>query len=61
MLVVAGRRIVWVDFDVATTFNNMDSCEKVYCDYEMELVESFGSLLVCTTSLWSTNITVTAK
>ena len=47
MLVVAGRRIVWVDFDVATTFSSMGPGEKAYCDYETELVESFGDLLVC--------------
>ncbi|KAJ6041453.1 hypothetical protein N7460_006843 [Penicillium canescens] len=45
MLVVSGTRIVWVDFDVATTFSSMGPCEKAYCDYETELVESFGKLL----------------
>ncbi|KAJ5724387.1 hypothetical protein N7493_006115 [Penicillium malachiteum] len=45
MLVVSGTRIVWVDFDVATTFSSMGSCEKPYCDYETELVQSFGKLL----------------
>ncbi|PYH98264.1 hypothetical protein BO71DRAFT_345219 [Aspergillus ellipticus CBS 707.79] len=45
MLVVAGSRIVWIDFDVATTFDSMGSREKAYCDYEVELVQDFGKLL----------------
>ncbi|KAJ5111956.1 hypothetical protein N7532_000001 [Penicillium argentinense] len=44
MLVVSGTRIVWVDFDVATTFSSMGLCEKAYCD-KTELVKSFGKLL----------------
>ncbi|KAJ5153573.1 uncharacterized protein N7482_010051 [Penicillium canariense] len=45
MLVVSGERIVWVDFDVATTFSNMGPRERAYCEYETELVRSFGKLL----------------
>lgn len=56
MLVVAGRRIVWVDFDVATTFSSMGPCEKAYCDYETELVESFGNLLVCIDSFTQSSL-----
>lgn len=48
MLVVCGTRIVWVDFDVATTFSSMGPCKKACCDYE--LVENFGKLLVCIAS-----------
>lgn len=47
MLVVSGKRIVWIDFDVATTFSKMGPREKAYCEYETELVKSFGNLLVC--------------
>ncbi|CAI7622877.1 unnamed protein product [Penicillium pancosmium] len=45
MLVVPGGRIVWVDFDVATTFGDMGPLENAYCEYETELAESFGKLL----------------
>ncbi|KAH8430181.1 uncharacterized protein LDX57_007851 [Aspergillus melleus] len=45
MLVVSGTRIVWIDFDVATTFQDMGTCEQKYCEYEVELVKSFGKLL----------------
>lgn len=48
MLVVSGSRIVWTDFDVAMTFQDMGARETAYCEYEVELVESFGKLLVCT-------------
>ena len=51
MLVVSSTRIVWVDFDVATTFSSMGPCEKAYCDYETELIKIFGKLLVCVASL----------
>lgn len=40
-------RVVWVDFDVATTFSSMGRCEHAYCEYEDELVLSFGEALVC--------------
>lgn len=46
MLVVSGRRIVWIDFDVATSFDSMGRCEAAYCEYEVDLVKSFGKLLV---------------
>ncbi|KAJ5490231.1 hypothetical protein N7453_011056 [Penicillium expansum] len=45
MLVVSGKRIVWIDYDVATTFSKMGPREKAYCEYETELVKSFGNLL----------------
>ncbi|PYI35160.1 hypothetical protein BP00DRAFT_442985 [Aspergillus indologenus CBS 114.80] len=45
LLVVSGSRIVWIDFDVAMTFQDMDTLEKAYCEYEVELVKSFGKLL----------------
>lgn len=50
-MLVSGGRIIWVDFDVATTFANIGPLEKAYCDYEIELVKSFGELLVCPFSL----------
>ncbi|OJD12167.1 hypothetical protein ACJ73_09400 [Blastomyces percursus] len=42
------ERVVWIDFDVATTFPHRESmgCQEVkYCDYEDALVASFGELL----------------
>ncbi|KNG90132.1 hypothetical protein ANOM_002064 [Aspergillus nomiae NRRL 13137] len=45
MLVVSGSRIVWIDFDVAMTFDDMGSREKEYCKYEADLVENFGEVL----------------
>ncbi|OGM47818.1 hypothetical protein ABOM_003282 [Aspergillus bombycis] len=51
MLVVSGSRIIWIDFDVAMTFDNMSSREKEYCKREADLVESFGELLACVASL----------
>ncbi|KAJ6013430.1 hypothetical protein N7540_008021 [Penicillium herquei] len=44
-ILISGTRIVWIDFDVATTLTSMDTEEKAYCDYEAELTESFGKLL----------------
>ncbi|KAJ5203883.1 uncharacterized protein N7498_004762 [Penicillium cinerascens] len=44
-MLVSGGKIIWVDFDVATTFGNMSPIEKAYCEYEIELIESFGKLL----------------
>ncbi|KAJ5155647.1 hypothetical protein N7492_008450 [Penicillium capsulatum] len=44
-MLVSGGRIIWVDFDVATTFANNGPREMAYCDYEIELVKSFGELL----------------
>lgn len=46
MLVVRGERVVWTDFDVATTFQNMGPFEMAYCEYETNLVKNFGELLV---------------
>lgn len=46
MLVVSGRRIVCIDFDVATSFDSMGRCEAAYCEYEVDLVKSFGKLLI---------------
>lgn len=43
------ERVVWIDFDVATTFPHRESmgCQELkYCDYEDALVASFGELLV---------------
>ncbi|CAG8176284.1 unnamed protein product [Penicillium salamii] len=51
MLVVSGKRIVWIDFDIATTFRSMDTHERAFCEYETELVKSFGELLVCSSLL----------
>ncbi|KAB8259975.1 hypothetical protein BDV32DRAFT_138490 [Aspergillus pseudonomiae] len=45
MLVVSGSRIVWIDFDVAMTFDDMGSREKEYCKYEADLVENLGEVL----------------
>ncbi|KAK9236648.1 hypothetical protein V1525DRAFT_406436 [Lipomyces kononenkoae] len=47
ILIVPGdpERVVWIDFDVATTFTSMGPREKAYCEYENELVASFGELL----------------
>ncbi|EGE79568.2 hypothetical protein BDDG_02509 [Blastomyces dermatitidis ATCC 18188] len=42
------ERVVWIDFDVATTFPHRESmgCQELkYCDYEDALVASFGELL----------------
>lgn len=53
-MLVSGCKIIWVDFDVATTFGNMGPHEKAYCEYEIELVRSFGKLLVCPLApLWN--------
>ncbi|OAX79916.1 hypothetical protein ACJ72_05759 [Emergomyces africanus] len=51
ILIVPGtpERVVWIDFDVATTFPHRESmsCQELeYCAYEDELVASFGELLV---------------
>lgn len=48
VLVVPGQpeRVVWIDFDVATTFSSMGNREQAYCEYEDELVSSFGEALV---------------
>lgn len=41
------ERVVWIDFDVAMTFSSASPTAEEYCKYEIELVESFGELLVC--------------
>jgi hypothetical protein len=46
MLVVSDTRIVWIYFDVATSFDSMGPREAAYCEYEIDLVKSFGKLLV---------------
>lgn len=48
ILVVPGapERLVWVGFDVATTFAHMGPKEKEYCNYEDILVAEFGRRLV---------------
>lgn len=46
MLVVGGSRIVWIDFDVSTTFDTLGSREREYCEHEVGLVCSFKRLLV---------------
>lgn len=51
MLVIPGGKIVWVGFDVVTHFSDMGALERAYCEYELELVESFGKLLVCSICL----------
>ncbi|KAL4742448.1 hypothetical protein BDV11DRAFT_211459 [Aspergillus similis] len=43
---VTPDRMVWTDFDVATTFSEMGTLEKEQCRYETELVVDFGELLV---------------
>ncbi|PWY79404.1 hypothetical protein BO94DRAFT_567738 [Aspergillus sclerotioniger CBS 115572] len=47
LLVPGGsdKRLVWVDFDVATTFNDVGPEEEKYSRYEDELVASFGEAL----------------
>lgn len=41
------EKVVWVDFDVATTFSSMGPSEQEYSEYEDVLVASFGEALVC--------------
>ncbi|OJJ49035.1 hypothetical protein ASPZODRAFT_129410 [Penicilliopsis zonata CBS 506.65] len=47
ILIVPGarERVVWVDFDVATTFPHLGPSEKQYSEYEDELVAGFGEAL----------------
>ncbi|KAB8273199.1 hypothetical protein BDV30DRAFT_211032 [Aspergillus minisclerotigenes] len=49
-LIVRGppERVVWIDFDVAVTFDStkpMGDQAEEYCNFEIELVKSFGRLL----------------
>ncbi|CAG8014920.1 unnamed protein product [Penicillium salamii] len=39
-------RLVWIDFDVATTFTNFGPEQLARCDQEIALVEGFGEALV---------------
>ncbi|CAG8418189.1 unnamed protein product [Penicillium salamii] len=39
-------RLVWVDFDVATTFTNFGPEQLARCDQEIALVEGVGQALV---------------
>ncbi|RAK99977.1 uncharacterized protein BO80DRAFT_456105 [Aspergillus ibericus CBS 121593] len=47
LLVTRGsdKRLVWVDFDVATTFHSVGPEEEKYSGYEDDLVASFGDAL----------------
>lgn len=49
ILIVPGEpdRVVWIDFDVASTFTGMGLREQAYCRYEDELVASFGEVSDC--------------
>lgn len=52
ILVVPGNpeRVVWVDFDVAMTYldaQTMATQAGEYCEFETDLAQSFGDLLVC--------------
>ena len=49
LLLVPGtpERVVWVDFDVATTFSSVGPDEERYSQYEDILVAEFGEFLVC--------------
>lgn len=44
ILIVPGgqERMLWVDFDVATTFLNVGPDEQRYSEYEDQLVAGFG-------------------
>lgn len=48
ILLVRGDpdRLVWIDFDVATTFSNVDPGQIARSGHEIELVEGFGDALV---------------
>lgn len=39
-------RLVWIDFDVATTFTDFGREQLARCDYEIALVKGFGEALV---------------
>lgn len=56
ILIVRGppERVVWMDFDVAVTFDPgkpMGCQGEEYCNFEMELIKSFGDLLVCSNTV----------
>ncbi|KAK2785198.1 hypothetical protein FQN52_008534 [Onygenales sp. PD_12] len=48
LLLVRGNpdRLVWIDFDVATTFTDFGPEQLARCDYEIALVKGFGEALV---------------
>lgn len=48
LLLVRGipNRLVWIDFDVATTFTEFGPEQLARCDYEIALVKGFGEALV---------------
>lgn len=48
ILLVRGSpyRVVWIDFDVATTFTDLEPEQLARSDHEIELVEGFGDALV---------------
>lgn len=48
LLLVHGNpdRLVWTDFDVATTFTNFGPEQKARCDHEVALVKGLGDALV---------------
>ncbi|KNG87859.1 hypothetical protein ANOM_003883 [Aspergillus nomiae NRRL 13137] len=41
----ADTQLVWIDFDVATTFTNFGSEQKALCDHEIALVKGLGDAL----------------
>ncbi|KAJ5273300.1 serine/threonine protein kinase [Penicillium angulare] len=49
ILLVRGNpgpgRLVWIDFEVATTFDEFGSKELALCDHELNAIKSFGELL----------------
>ncbi|RAL14144.1 uncharacterized protein BO97DRAFT_433256 [Aspergillus homomorphus CBS 101889] len=47
LLLVHGDpdRLVWIDFDVATTFDELGLEQQADCDHEIALVKGFGELL----------------
>ncbi|KAJ5680153.1 hypothetical protein N7536_011292 [Penicillium majusculum] len=47
ILLVRGSpyRVVWIDFDVATTFTDLEPEQLARSDHEIELVEGFGDAL----------------
>ncbi|KAK2741734.1 hypothetical protein FQN55_008234 [Onygenales sp. PD_40] len=47
LLLVRGNpdRLVWIDFDVATTFTDFGPEQLARCDYEIALVKGFGEAL----------------
>ncbi|KAK1148805.1 hypothetical protein N8T08_008690 [Aspergillus melleus] len=53
LLLIRGDRdrLVWIDFDVATTFADYGDKQQEFCDHEIALVKGFGDALVGT-PLW---------